>query len=554
MSGQVTEEVVRSSRPAVLLPNAAAVLVLLAALALQWHAGSVLFGSSVQGDAAKHYTSGVLVFDYLREGLGSRPVSFAESFEVRYPLVGIGQWPPMYYAIQGLFYFLAGPFIRSAQALSALTAAILAFVVFVILRRRTGSRIALLGAAVFLATPLIQSAAWEVMSDLLTGFFVFLAIIAFARLLDRPGDWKAAVAFVAYAIASVLSKGSAWALGPFFLLAPLLCRRNRFFASRWFLGPLLVVVLSGSVFYLVAARTGIGYPIHFSHYLGVGLGHRFSTLRQVLAFAPGILITTSIAGAIVAFRARWRLGDESFSQTLSLAAAAWVLSQLLFLFILPMTPEPRVLTPALAPVAVLTACLMQWLEAAFGAITPALAGAIIVASCIGNPISRVDGFRDAANRMPYPADGALIMVAANDWGGEEEIITERLSHDRSHRDVILRGTHVLADVDAARKDQPLFTSAEAVRTYLLQMPVRFIVLGSPPYDFAFLPLLDKAVTDDPKDFHLIAQVPLVAEPSGKPIGALRIFENPAGRNHHPAIVQTRLGSYARRRILEYHWK
>lgn len=491
MQARVTEEVASSGgTAAVLLPNVTALLLLVAALALQGHAASVLFGSTPQGNAAKHYTNGVLVFDYLHTGIGLNPLPFAESFEVRYPLVGIGQWPPMYYAMQGVFYLVAGPFLRSAQILSALIAATLAIILYFSLRLRTGTRIAMIAAAIFLATPLIQSAAWEVMSDLLTGFFVYLAIVAFARLFDEPTNRRAAITFAACAIASVLSKGSAWALGPFFLLAPLLCRRNRFFATRWFLGPLLAVLLFGSLFYAVAAHTGFGYPTRFSHYLSVGLVQRLSTLRKVLAFAPPALIAASLAGAIVSLRARWRLGDASPLQTLALASAAWLLSQLVFLFVLPMTTEPRVLTPALAPMVVLTACFLQWLEAvAFSrkwtALIPALGGAMIIASCIASPLSRVDGFREAANRMPYPPDGALILVASNDWGGEEEIIAERLSHNISHKDVILRGTHVLADVDADRRDQPLFTSPEAVRAYLLQMTVRFVVLGSPPYKFSF---------------------------------------------------------------------
>lgn len=560
MPAEIEEAVTIGSPANALLRNVGTLLLVLAALGLQWHAFSILFDSSLHGDAAKHYTSGVLVFDYLHSGLGSKPMPFAESFEVRYPLVGIGQWPPMYYVIQGLFYFVAGPSIRSAQILSALIAASVAFLVFATLRRMS-TQTAFVAAAIFLATPLIQSAAWEVMSDLLTGFFVLLAIVAFARLLDSPDNWKAAAVIAVCSIAAVLSKGSAWALGLFFLIAPLLCRRPRFFISRWFIGSVLALILCGSIFYVVAARSGFGYPTRFPHYLSVDLQERLSTLRRVSAFAPPTLIAAGFIGTIIAFHRRWLVKSSSSLDTLLLTAAAWVLSQLLFLFILPMTPEPRVLTPSLAPLVMLAVCFLQWLgnwladkNPVVAALAPLMVGAIIMLTCLASSLSRLDGFREAANAMPYPPDGALILVASNDWSGEEEVIAERLSHDPSHRDVILRGTHVLADVDADRKDVPLFTSPEAVRAYLLEMPVQFVVLGSPPYDFAFLPLIEKAVTDDPQDFHLIAQVPLVAEPGGHVTGNLRIFENPAGRDHHPSVVRTRLGSYAGRRILEYHWK
>jgi hypothetical protein len=555
------ERVHRSGPTASIVANAATVLMLFGVIALQWHAALLMLGGSLQGDAAKHYTSGVMVYDYLRRGLGSNPVRFAEEFEVRYPLVAIGQWPPIYYAVQAAFYFVAGPSIRSAQILSTLMAAGLALLVFFSLKANEGARIALIAAGVFLAAPLVQVAAWAVMSDLLTGVFIYLAILAFAELLDEPGHWKAAVAFAAYAIAAVLSKGSAWALVPFFLLAPLLARRIRFFRSRWVLGPLLAVFLFGSIFYLLAARFGVGYPMHLSHYFGEGTRDRLRLLQQMMGFAPATLIGLGFAGGLVALNARWRHGDDSHGTTLSLVAAAWIASQFLFLMVFPMTLEARVLLPSLAPLAVLAAGFLLWLQGVLrrtpvlAAAAPALLSAIVVANSIAGGIYRIDGFREAANAMPYPPDGALILVATNYWRGEEEIIAERLSHDVAHRDVILRGSHVLAIMDTNEKtDQPLFHSAEAVRAYLLQMPVRFVVLNSPPYDYSFQTLIDSAVTGDPQAFRQIATIPIVIQPGNKTVGQLRIFENPAGRDRHPSVVQTRLGSIAGGRILEYHWK
>jgi 4-amino-4-deoxy-L-arabinose transferase-like glycosyltransferase len=497
-----------------------------------------------------------MVFDYLRSGLGSNPFRFAEQFDVHYPLVAIGRWPPMYYAVQAIYYFLAGPSIRSAQILSALMAACLALLVYLSLKSYAGVRIALIATGVFLATPLMQATAWEVMSDLLTGLFVYLAILAFAQLLDQPGHWKAAVAFIACAIAAVLTKGSAWALAPFFILAPVLARRNRFFRSRWFLGAVLAVVLLGSVFYLLAARFGIGYPMHLARYLTANSGDRQWILSGVLGFAPVSLIGLGLLGASVELNARWRYADDSRSTTLSLVATAWIASQFIFLLLLPMTPEPRVLLPSLAPLAVLAGRFLYWLQGAlrqtpvFAATVPAILAAIVVVNSIQSGLYRVDGLRQTADAMPYPPDGALILVAA--WGCEEGMITERLSHNPAHRDVILRGSQILVNTDEAGNEQPLFQSAEATRDYLLQMPVRFVVLRSPAYQYPFQSFIDSAVTGDPQDFHLIATVPIAVRPGGRNLGELRVYENPAGRDRHPSIVEARMGSTGR--IIQYHWK
>lgn len=540
---------------------AATFIVLIGVAALQWRAGSLLLGSSLQGDAAKHFTSGVMVYDYLRSGMASQPLPFAEQFEVRYPLVAIGQWPPMYYLIQAIYYFAAGPFIRSAQILSAIMAVFMASLIFISLRADAGIRIALIAVGVFLATPLIQAAAWQVMSDLLTGLFVYLAIRAFARLLDAPNNRRHALAFAAYAVSAILSKGSAWALAPFFLVAPAIARRNGFFKSRWFVGALLTVVLVGSAFYLFAARLGIGYPMFLSYFLSVGIKVRLSTLGQVLEFAPISLILLGLIGCLVALHARWSLDDQSHGTTLSLAAAAWVASQFIFLAVLPMTREPRVMLPALAPLAILAAGAMCWLQDVLrqrpivAKSVPAILGAIVLANSLSSGLQRIDGFRQAADAMPYPTNGALILVATNHWGGEEELIAERLSHDAAHKDVILRGSHVLADLSMEEKaEEPLYNSADDVRAYLLRLPVRFVVVSSPPYQYRFQALIDSAVSGDPQDFQEIARIPIVVEPEGITLRELRIYENPAGRDHHPDTVQTRMGAIGGRRVLEYHWK
>jgi hypothetical protein len=541
--------------------DAAILLLIGAVVVLHGRVASMLLGGSLESDQSKHFTSGVMVYDYLRSGLGSNPVRFAEGFEVRYPLVGIGQWPPMYYAIQGVYYFVAGPSIWAAQALSAAMALVLAVLIFFSVRATAGRRIALLATLVFLATPLVQVAAWQVMSDLLTGLFVFLAILAFAKLLDDPGNWKSAVAFALCGVAAIFSKGSAWALCPFVLLAPLLSRRAGFFRSRWFWGAGPAVVLVGSPFFLLTKRAGIGYHANLAHLLSpaVGVGHRAEMLHVLLSFAPVLLLATGVLGLGISLDQRWRRGEQSSATTLSLVAGAWVVSQLLFLFVLPLTWEPRVLLPALGPLAVLTAQCMVGAQRALRErpmlviAAPVALGAILIASSGAATLPRVVGYRQAAAAMPYPPDGALILIASGDDSCEGALITERLSHGRAHRDVILRGSHVLADIDAEKHETPFFHSADAVRSYLLSMPVRFVVLHSPPFDYSYQSLIEGAVTGDPEDFHLIATVPIKQQPDG-PASEVRIYENPAGREHHPDVVKSRLGSYAGGRLLEYHWR
>ena len=120
------------------------------------------------GDAPAHYVTGVMVYDYLRLAAGSSPVHFAEAYYVRFPKVAFGHWPPAYYAIQAAWYFLFGPHIWSAALLSAVTALTLTALLFFRLRTHHGNAIALGCSAALLVLPEMQTAAWSVMSDLLT--------------------------------------------------------------------------------------------------------------------------------------------------------------------------------------------------------------------------------------------------------------------------------------------------------------------------------------------------------------------------------------------------
>jgi len=535
-------------------------LLMAAVVVLHGRAASVMLGGGLVADEAKHYTSGVMVYEYLRHGLGTNPVRFAESFGVKYPLVAIGQWPPMYYAVQAAFYLVAGPTIRSAQLLSALMAAGLAAGIFLSLRRTAGWRIALLAAAIFLAMPTMQQAAWEVMSDLLTGCFVFGAVVAFARLLDEPGNWRAALAFAACGVAAIFTKGSAWALGPFVLIAPVLAARTGYFRSRWFWGPGAVVALLGATFYLYSQRAGIGYHANIAHLLStqVGLGRRAEMLGVDLTFAPSGLKLLGVVVLVGAVYLRWRRGDVSPGMTLTVAAGAWFVAQAAFLFVLPLTWEPRVFVPSLAPLAVLAARAMVWARDAalerplLSAAAPVLLGVLLLAEAGAAPLDRLAGYARAADAIPYPADGALILVAT-DRDGEGPMITERLSRSATKRDVILRGTHVLADIDNQHRETLRIATAKDVRSYLLGMPVRFVALSSPPFRYSYQALVEAAVTGDPKDFRLVATVPIVKR-SGGTVDAIRIYENPAGREHRPEVVRTPLGSYAGGRVLEYWWK
>jgi hypothetical protein len=350
----------------------------------------------------------------------------------------------------------------------------------------------------------------------------------------------------------------------------LACRLKCFRNIRYWFAGVGVIVLSAP-FYVISQRIGIGYQGYYSHIASPAfrLANRLSILAPLAHFAPVLLLLLSAFGLAEALHARWRRRDDSSWTTFSIACGVWILAQAIFLFVLPLTGEARVLLPSLAPATVLAARSLLWVQRALqralqhsplaALAMPVAIGAAVVASSGVLPLQRVDGYRETADAMPYSKEGSLILSASGKLG-EGALIAERLGHGQQHSDVILRASHVFMQMDSLGNCFPLFTSAEAMRTYLLELPVRFVVLGNQPFACRFGDRnaeqangwINRAVMQDPADFKLIATFPILEKDRGQ-IDELRIYENPAGRIRHPSIVQTPLGLDAGGRVLEYRW-
>ncbi|MGZ8217162.1 ArnT family glycosyltransferase [Methylomagnum sp.] len=528
---------------------------------IHYHLAETVFGASLAAsDPPAHFTSGVMVYDYLRDALGSHPIRFAESFYVRYPKVAIGHWPPVYYGVQAAWYEVFGPTVDSALALSAVIAAALAGLLFRRLRPVYGADVTAGAVLVFLALPWIQRTAWAVMSDLLTGLLVFLALLAFSDLLENVRSNRAAVRFAGWSILAILAKGTAWALGPFALLAPILARRMGCFkAWRYWAADAAIVALAAP-FYLLMRQSQMGYPAEAVAVAAAGKAFNWmkhlAPLQSLPNLAPPLVWAVAAVGLGSCVWARWRRNDPALCTTDGLVAGAWVLAQAAFLFVLPLTREPRALVPALAPLALLVARAMGRASGAGGwrwtPVLPILLSGLAVFSAEEVCLSRVDGYREAARAIPYPPEGALVMMAS-DPAGEGAFIVERLMADDRRAGVVLRGGQWLAESDwmGARR-RPLFDSAEQVRQALKDLPVRYVVIDGSAGDSPDQRLLREAVEGDPAAFRLFGRFP-VLDSLGVRAGDIRIYESPAAGARHPEAVRVRLGMERGGRVLEYRW-
>ena len=110
------------------------VLLLAAVLLLQVIGGAYSAALSGTEDEAAHYVTGLLFRDYVASGLRTTPIEYAEDYYLHYPKVGIGHWPPVFYALQAVWTLPFGASRTSVLLLMAVIAAALAWSLYRFLR------------------------------------------------------------------------------------------------------------------------------------------------------------------------------------------------------------------------------------------------------------------------------------------------------------------------------------------------------------------------------------------------------------------------------------
>ena len=145
------------------------------------------------------------------------------------------------------------------------------------------------------------------------------------------------------------------------------------------------------------------------------------------------------------------------------------------------------------------------------------------------------------------------MLASGDAPGQGAIIAERLAHDPWHSGIVLEASRVLVEASwFGNHYRPLFGDADEVRKYLVDLPVRYILLDDSWKSWPFEKLLDEAIRANPQDFALLGRFPIHG--SGRYVGEVRVYENLSAGERRPAVVRVHLGLDRGGRTLEYRWK
>lgn len=511
-----------------------------AAGAVWVHAGAArthLAGDIVDADPPAYYTTGVLFHDLLRRPF-VQPVAFAECFYVQYPKVAVGQWPPVFYIAEAIWFLLFSPARSAAQWLCGTITAAVAALLFERCRRRDGLFPATFAAALFLAFPSIQTEGWRVMSDVLLAVLVFFSLTRLAAFAVAPNRRNAA-SFAGLAALATLTKATACLLAVPFALAPLVAGRRGLYRRKLYWAALAGVCAVAAPFYLAIGTLDLGYT--------GGLEWHAERLRNMALALPASAWLIAAAGAAVL---AWGIGRLPRSPVSAPAVehcllALWIAAQVLLIAAVPLTPElGRYLIPSLLAALALASAALAWLGrgadgASRYAAQPliALLAAAAVLGCGRVDLRPTRAYSQITGRIPQRPSPTVIFVDA-DAGGEGAVIAARLEGDRDRSTYVVRSSKALAVSDWGGGQYAMrYRSAEDVLQLLDRNAAEYVITTTrkarPPHSA----LVEKALAQAPDTWIESGREPLRP---GSDTGELLLYrravpEPPAGAP--PASVQ-----------------
>ena len=430
--------------PVAKLPRRQLLLVYIASflfvLFFQFLQGAYLSEFGGHPDEAAHCITGLFVHDaictagsWVGHGMHGSPVKigkeFADHFYGAYPKIGLGIWPPFFYAVQSVWISVFSASRSSLLLLMAAIAAGLGVLLFKNLREEFGDYAAGTGLALFISLPLIQNYSAMVMAEMLSGLLMFGAALSLGRFLDRRKT-SDAISFGLLAALAILTKGTGLALALVALLSLLMTRKWELLRSLplWGAGA-IVAVLAGpwTWFFRNQGKGGWEEPSPSWHYTRAA----FPYYLWKIAIALGLmLLLFAIAGFLSqALKRRASTGKWS-------ALGALILSVCIFQSIAPAGREARHLVPAIPALLMFVFAGVQWLADYLtargwlkGRAQPAICAGLLALFFVGGHAasSKPIGFGSVGDHLAF----SPFVIRQKGYSGFAPVITNLLSRSSS---------------------------------------------------------------------------------------------------------------------------
>ncbi len=500
-------------------------------------------------DESGHFVTGVCLLDYFKTAFGTNPVSFAESYYVRYPKVSFGHWPPLFYVIQAFWYGMLGVTTLNAILLVGCITALAASVLFWRLQRLHGASIALLSISAFLWLPVVRTSTLLFLADMLACLFMLLAVLAFCDgwALAKRRYW---IESAFWTVMAILTKESALSLLVFALVAlPLLAGKSLLARRKLYrigVGFGLVIAVA----FVVYAAAGV---LHSRDYpqASLSLSELWQRLPIVLAFFRGASPAIFLTAAYGVFDAlvRQKFVASTNQAIHAKIALVWLVVVVASQLAGRTLVEDRYFLAAYFPLTLLFAqglhslqCATNWISGrrAAGFLAAAAVALFSIVSTAGGMLNdRRTGYAEIAAAMPFDPLLPAILVSS-DAVGEGSFVAERLIHDRDRDGLVLRASKMLSNLDLLGNRKLLMTSPDQVREFLNAAPVHFVLLDMDgfidPATRAHHRLLEDALRSEPAQFRLMRDYPLYFDGRRRD-NAVQVYENLRARPHPGGVVR-----------------
>src|SRR5689334_21373905 len=187
-----------------------------------WTLRGVWRGNIVDTDAARHFMNGAFIHDLVVNGQAAHPLQFGKEYYGRLPALSRPYHPPLFPAIEALFFFPFGVNLLAARLVVSLSVAVRVILLYRLVNATHGS--ALLALCVTVSTFSLwysQLVATDVMLEFPCLAFTLAALFC-VRDLERGYSLRRALLFAVFSAAAVWTKQFAIFLGvvpPFYALA-----------------------------------------------------------------------------------------------------------------------------------------------------------------------------------------------------------------------------------------------------------------------------------------------------------------------------------------------